>query len=189
MKRQSFLDLFAVFTVALVYLVTQWYVYLYPAYDSGTFLVGAITPLVATVLVPMALRRRILFYAFLAYFWALVEDGPVYLDSVFTWPEVTRFNPAAPHFFLEALYHLLTALFLILTIREAAKGRSLRPLRAGGVDLLTIAAFGLAYFQNIPIGSIQAFVETQWYQLDIAEHLLSVLTLFFAIKLAQGAPA
>lgn len=189
MERQSFFDLLAVFLIAIIYLATQLYVFLFPAYDLTTFLAGAVVPLVASFLISVGKGSKILLYASLAYFWALVDDAPVYLDSVLTWPEVTRFNPAAPHLFLELVYHLLTAAFLVLTIREAIGGKAIRQSRKGEVVLLTVAAFGLAYFQNIPIYSVQAIVETQWYQLDLIEHLLSVFALYLAVRVSGNGSA
>ena len=185
MKKGLFAGILSVGAIILTYFFTQWYVYLFPSYDYSTFLVGAVVPMTVTLSLPLALRNRVLLYASLAYFWALVDDGPVFLDSVFTWPEVTRFHPAAPHLFLEVLYHLLTAAFLVLAIREAAKGVMTSTPRTGGVLLLTTCAFVLAYAQNLPIGAIQTIVETQWFQLDIVEHVLSGSLLALAIYEAR----
>ncbi len=175
----------AVGTITLTYVLTQWYVYLFPSYDASTFAVGALLPLFVSLLLPLLTRNRVLLYVFLAYFWALVEDGPVYLDSLYTWPEVTRFHPAEPHIILEVVYHVLTALFLVLAVLQVRKGAKLSAFRSAGCVVLVGAAFVLAYAQNIPLGFIQDTVETQWFQLDVVEHVLSALATLAALLLAK----
>ena len=166
--------------VALSYVLTQYWVYLYSRYDLDTLLVGAVVPLVLSLSLPLYSRNRVLLFVFLAYFWSLVEDGPVFLDSVFTWPEVTS---APPHLLLEVLYHLLTAAFLVLAIREAMKGGPSPTPKKIAIGLLTASAFVLAYAQNIPLDAVQGLVLGQWYSVDAAEHLLSALLLFLALRL------
>jgi hypothetical protein len=172
--------------ISLVYVLTQAYVYYFPSYDYSTFLVGAAIPFLASVSLPIVARRKVLLLASVGFYWSLVEDGPVYLDSVFTWPEVTRFNPAAPHLFLEVLYHVLTAVFFILALREAGRGIALERRELIAVTLLTFCAFVSAYAQNIPLSEIQNFVEMNWFLLDFIEHLLSAILLFVAIKVVIG---
>ena len=186
MRKAALVGVVSIGAVSLVYVVTQWYVYLFPSYDLSTLVIGAVIPLAASVLLALATGNRILLYSFLAYFWALVDDGPVFLDSVFTWPEVTRFHPAAPHLFLEVLYHLLTAVFLVLAVREAAKGETRSTARTVGALILTASAFVLAYAQNIPVTAIQEVVESQWYQLDVIEHISSGSLLVLAMVEARG---
>jgi len=186
LRKATLVGVVSIGAVPLVYVVTQWYVYLFPSYDLSTFVIGAVVPFAVSVLLALAAGNRILLYTFLAYFWALVDDGPVFLDSVLTWPEVTRFHPASPHVFLEVLYHLLTAAFLVLAVREAAKGAPKRAPQVVIVSFLTLSAFVLAYAQNIPLNVIQATVEDEWYQLDIFEHILSAFLLFLAITWMRG---
>lgn len=176
----------AVCSVSLIYVLTQLYVYIFPAYDVGTLAVGAMVPLFASILIAYVLQSRVLLYALLAYFWALVEDAPVYLDSVFTWPEVTRFHPATPHLFLEVLYHSLTALFLLLAVKEARRGAKMSLGRKALAGSLLAGGFVLAYAQNIPVAPIQDIVESQWYQLDLLEHLASGTLTIVGLLLASG---
>lgn len=168
--------------VALCYVLTQYYVYLHSRYDLSVLLVGAVVPLALSVVLPLYSRNRTLLFVFLAYYWSLVEDGPVFLDSVFTWPEVTS---APPHLLLEVLYHLLTAAFLVLAVREWMKGRPGSASKTVVIGLLIAAAFVLAYAQNIPLGPIQSVVLGQWYALDVAEHVFSALVLLLALGLSS----
>ena len=177
-------DLIAVGSITLTYVVTQVYVFEYPNYDITTFVVGAALPFLVAVALPMFARNRILLYASLAFYWALVDDGPVFLDSVFTWPEVTRFHPAAPHLFLEVLYHLLTAVFLFLAIRKAMAGGQTNARKIVAISFLAVVTFVLAYLQNVPFGLVQDVVEHQWYQLDVTEHLLSVFVFYLTVRFA-----
>ena len=171
--------------IAVVYVLTQAFVFLFPSYDLVTFAVGAGIPFLASLLLPLSIGNRVMLYASLGYFWALVDDAPVYLDSVITWPEVTRFHPAGPHIFLEILYHLLTAIFLFLGLREAVKGRATNTMKLAASSAMVALAFVLAYAQNLPFDSIQAIVENNWYQLDFVEHLSSALLYLAALKVAM----
>jgi hypothetical protein len=175
----------AVVAASLALLLSQLYVFVNPAYDISTFIVGVAFPLLFGSIIFIVTQQRILPFAFLAYFWSIVDDSPVSFDAVFTWPEVTRFHPAAPHLFMEVLLHLLTLVFLYLTIRQALRGTKLTAAKAVKVSLLTLVAFVLSYAQNIPIASIQAFVENGWYQIDVLEHGASLIFLYLAIREAR----
>ena len=166
----------------LTYVFTQLYVAIYPNYDAGTFVVGAVIPLAVTVALPLARKNRVMLYAFLAYFWALVDDGPVNLDSVFTWPEVTT---APPHLLLEILYHALTLTFAILAVVEAGRGTARGKGRLALISALVAVAFVLSYAQNLPIYEMQYLAEYGWYQLDLVEHALSALVLYLAITVSK----
>jgi len=123
---------------------------------------------------------RIAFFAFMGYFWSLVDDAPVYFDSVSTWPEVTS---GLQHTLTEVILHLLTAAFMYLAIREAIGGRGIASFRkALQVSVLTAAAFWAAYFQNTPLEFVQAVARNAWYPLDFVEHVASVGLLYFAIR-------
>lgn len=125
---------------------------------------------------------RLLFFAFMAYFWSLIDDGPVGFDSVFTWPEVTS---GLQHTFLEILLHALTLGFMYLAIREALKGTGLASGGRVKVSLLVLAAFWASYAQNTPLSWVQALTASNWYALDAVEHTVSVA--FFALAIRQCA--
>lgn len=174
----------ALAVTVLVLIVCQVYVGYVQVFDAWAFLIGVGLPLsVGSILVAFTGQRALLL-AYLGLFWSVVEDGPVYLDSIFTWPEVTRFHPALPHYSLEVLFHLLTLVLVLLSIREVVAGARPPSEKALSAYLLGFAAFVLAYAQNIPLDSIQSVVEGSWYQLDIVEHLASVLVFSVALLLA-----
>ncbi len=166
-------------------MVSFWYVFQSQAFDITTLLGGVVLPLVFGSAVLIVTKQRIAIFAFLAFFWSLIDDAPVNFDSVLTWPEVTRVHPAGPHLFMEALLHVLTAVFLCLALREALKGTSLTREKVFGVALLTAAAFVLSYAQNLPLADLSTIVEQDWYQLDLAEHLASIALLYIAVRLAM----
>ena len=186
--RRFAYDLTAVLAASLVLLACMFYVSLYPNFDVGTLVVGVVIPLTFGSVVLAARKNWVLLFAFLAYFWSLVEDGPVFFDSVFTWPEVTRFHPAGPHIFMEVLVHLATIAFLYLAIKEAAKGRRLTASKVATVSILVMLAFILSYAQNIPLAAIQAMVSWNWYALDLLEHIASLGFFYFALTEAQKSP-
>jgi hypothetical protein len=173
--------------VALVVILSQFFVLANPAYDTSTLLVGVLIPLVLGCGAFALNKDRVLLFAFVAFFWSLVDDAPVYFDSVYTWPEVTRFHPAIPHLLLEVLLHVVTAAFLVLALRESSKGRKLTTLRLFAVGTVAVAVFVLSYAQNIPLGPVQAFVEDNWYLLDIVEHLLALVLFGLAVVIIHGA--
>ena len=175
-------DVLAVSVTSLAVILSQYYVFEVPAYDFTSFLAGVAFPTLFGFLIFLAIRRRILLFAFLAYIWSIVDDAPVYFDSVLTWPEVTRFHPAEPHIFLEVLLHILTGVFLYLTIRESLKGTYISNIKILKVFILTSTAFVLSYAQNIPLSIFQTFVETGWYQLDAIEHVASIMFLILAVR-------
>ena len=151
-------------------------------YDATTLIVSVVTPLVFGSAIFSLRKNRILVFSFLAYIWAVVDDAPVFFDSVLTWPEVTAFHPFLSRLEMNVVIHVLTLLFLYLAIRESLKGTGIGVLEAPGVVVLAFVAFVLAYAQNIPLYAVQAIVETSWYQFDFAEKLLSILFLYFAFR-------
>ncbi len=175
----------AIAAASLGVVVSLWYVYQNQAFDVTTLLGGVVLPLVFGSAVLLVARERIALFAFLAYFWSLIDDAPVNFDSVLTWPEVTRAHPAGPHIFMEVLLHVLTIVFLCLALREALKGTSFTKERVFNVSLLTAAAFVLSYAQNLPLDALRTIVEQDWYQLDLAEHLASIILLYIAVRLAM----
>jgi len=175
----------AIAAASLGVVVSFWYVFQNQAFDITTLLGGVALPLVFGSAALLVTKQRIALFAFLAYFWSLIDDAPVNFDSVLTWPEVTRVHPAAPHLFMEALLHVLTVVFLCLAMREALKGTSVTREKAFGVSIFTAAAFVLSYAQNLPLGGLGTTVEQGWYQFDLTEHLASIILLYIAVRLAM----
>jgi hypothetical protein len=185
-RRAALFDLLAILAASLVAVACLLYAQVTGTYDATTFMVSVVLPLVLGSVILSVRKERVLLFAFLAYFWAVVDDAPVYFDSILTWPEVTRFHPFLPRLFMNVVIHALTALFLYLTIRESLKGRSVRLRDALGVIILASVAFVLAYAQNIPLAPIQSAVETSWYPFDFAEKLVSIFFLCLAVREVTG---
>jgi hypothetical protein len=190
--RAALYDILAVAAVSTIVLVGMLYAEVVYVFDLTTLLVSVVIPLVAGTAIFVARKNRILLFAFLSLFWALVDDRPVFFDSVLTWPEVTRFHPFLPRLFMNIVIHGLTVLFLYLMIRESMKGSAVRLRNASGVIFLAAVAFILAYAQNIPLAAVQNVVEAgsnpaSWYPFDIATKSASVfficLTIWQATRL------
>jgi uncharacterized membrane protein len=164
-----------------VLVATEVYAGYNQTFDYSTFLIGVVTPLASGCILFSRRCDRFLLFAFLGYFWSVVEDAPVYFDSVLTWPEVTRFHPILPHLTLEVIVHLATFGFMFLSVREVSGGKIKPGRRALWIYLLLTFAFILAYAQNIPLGAVQSIVESSWYQLDVFEHLGSVVVFGLAL--------
>lgn len=122
----------------------------------------------------------LLFFGFMAYFWSLVDDGPVDFDSVLTWPEVTG---GAQHLFLEVLLHALTLAFLLLAVRKALAGARPRGREGALLPLLVLASFWASYFQNTPAGWVQELATSNWYALDAVEHVVSLACFCLAVRM------
>lgn len=183
--RTALYDLLAIVAASLVVVAGMLYAAVTGTYDASTFLVSVLLPLVLGSAFLSVRKERIALFAFLAYFWAVVDDGPVFFDSVLTWPEVTRFHPFLPRLFMNIVIHALTALFLYLGVRESMKGTSVSLRKAPKVIILTSAAFVVAYAQNIPLTAIQNVVDTSWYAFDITEKSVSIFLFCVAIWLAM----
>jgi hypothetical protein len=183
--RTALYDLLAIVAASLVVVAGMLYAAVTGTYDATTFLVSVLLPLVLGSAFLSVRKERIALFAFLAYFWAVVDDGPVFFDSVLTWPEVTRFHPFLPRLFMNIVIHALTALFLYLAVRESMKGTSVSLRKAPKVIILTSAAFVVAYAQNIPLTAIQNVVDTSWYAFDITEKSVSIFLFCAAIWLAM----
>jgi len=184
--RATLYDLLAVIATTLIVVAGLLYAYVVYVFDATTFLVSVASPIVFGSAILSVRKRRILLFAFLAYIWAVIDDAPIFFDSVLTWPEVTRFHPFLPRLYMNIVIHSLTLFFLYLTIRESMKGRAPTRPKIFVVAVLTFIAFVLAYAQNIPLAMIQNTVQNSWYQFDIAEKLSSMVFLYFAIRLAKG---
>jgi len=129
---------------------------------------------------------RIVFYAFVAYFWSIVDDSPVDFDSVHIWPQVPS---GLQHPLTEVLLHVLTAAFMCLVIRQALAGRGVAPLHnALQASILTLAAFWASYFQNTPLEVVQSLAQNAWYPLDFVEHAMSVALLYLAVRACGSSP-
>lgn len=161
------------------------YAYQVYTFDLTTLEYSVILPLCLGSLVLALTRERILLYAFLAYIWAVLDDMPVFFDSVLTWPEVTRFHPFLPRLFMNIVIHALTLLFMWLAIREALKGKMVDRTRLYEIVFLALIAFILAYAQNIPLGVVQNLVQNSWYPFDLAEKLLSIAFFTLAIYMSR----
>lgn len=185
MVKLSYVGLLKIIAAFLITLLSLYYVYVNPAYDLGTFIVGVALPLLLGSILLLAGNHRLLLFVFIAYFWSLVDDAPVNFDSVLTWPEVSRYNPVFPHYLMEVILHVLTLSFLYLVVHESLKGKVLSISEQVEVGLLTLVAFGLSYAQNIPLTVIQRIVADRWYQLDLVEHVVSSLALFLALRIAM----
>jgi hypothetical protein len=169
-----------------VLVATEVYVGYNQTFDFSTFLFGVAIPLAVGYALFRRRDDRFLLFAFLGYLCSVVDDAPVNFDSIFTWPEVTRFNPVLPHLTLELLLHLATLGFMFLSVREVSGGAL--GLRTGrlGIYLLITIAFLLSYFQNIPLHSVQSIARSSWYQLDITEHIASVMVFGIALISARN---
>jgi hypothetical protein len=184
--RATFYDFLAVLAASLIVIAGLLYAEVTGVYDSTTFLVSVALPLILGSAILLVRKNLTLLFAFLAYFWTVIDDRPVFFDSILTWPEVTRFHPFLPRLFMNIVIHALTALFLYLAIRESMKVTSVRIRNALGVIILTSAAFVLAYAQNIPLDAIQSVVETSWYPFDLAEKLASIVFFYLAVRQAMN---
>jgi hypothetical protein len=169
--------LLRVLLTSAVLILSLYFVYLYQNYDIWALIVGVILPLGSGIFLLWRIPFRTALFSFLAFYWSLVDDAPVYFDSVFTWPEVTRYHPFIPHFTLEVALHLLTA----LSFYGAIKSRypDVRWSSTQGIPMLILVLFItiLCYLQNMPILSIQILAQKDWYLLDLEEHL-AALTVF-----------
>jgi hypothetical protein len=183
--RSTLLDLLAVLATILVVLGGLLYAAVVRTYDATTLVASVVLPLVFGSSIFSVRKNRILLFAFLAYIWAVVDDAPVFFDSVLTWPVVTRFHPFLPRLEMNIVIHVLTLLFLYLAIRESLKGAGVSIWEAPGVAVLGLVAFVLAYAQNIPLGIIQRIVRTSWYPLDFTEKIVSIFFLYLAIREAE----
>jgi len=168
-----------------ILILGQFFVYIYPTYDITTLAVGVLVPLFVGVVLLGFTKQPVLLLAYLAYFWSIIDDAPVYFDSVFTWPEVTRFNPALPHYTLEILLHAGTLAFMVLSFRQSAGRNGIVFKTTAASYALLVGAFVLAYAQNIPVNQIQTIVDSSWYLLDGVEHLGSVFLFALALWLAS----
>lgn len=150
-------------------------------FDYTTFMIGVAIPLASAYVLLHRRSDRFLLFAFLGYFWSVVDDAPVYFDSVFTWPEVTRFHPILPHYTLEVILHLATLGFMYLSLCEISASRIKLSRRTLRIYSLLGLAFLLSYAQNIPLDAVQSIVGSSWYRLDIFEHLGSVAVFSLAL--------
>jgi len=178
-------DFLAIIAASLVVVAGMLYTVVAGTYDATTFLVSVLLPLVLGSAFLLVRKERIALFAFLAYFWAVVDDGPVFFDSVLTWPEVTRFHPFLPRLFMNIVIHALTVLFLYLAIRESTKGTGASLRKSPRVIILTSAAVVAAYAQNIPLTAVQNVVDASWYAFDITEKSVSIFLFCMALWLAM----
>ena len=150
--RAALYDLLAVLAVSLVMVACVIYAEERYLYDVRTLLLCIVAPLVFGVAILSLRRDRTLLFGFLALFWAVIDDRPIFFDSILTWPEVTRFHPFLPRLFMNIVIHTLTIVFLYLTIRESMKGSGVRLSKAPRVIILASVAFVFAYAREHPSG-------------------------------------
>ena len=183
--RAALYDILAVLAASLVVVACLVWAEWYGVFDSTMFLVGVVVPVVLGSAIIGVRRDRVLLFAFLAYIWAVLTDAPVFLDSLLTWPQVTRFHPFLPRVFMNIVLHGLTAVFMYLAIREAMKGKNSSLRNAPLVVILAVVAFVLAYAQNIPLDVIQNAVTAAWFPFDVAEKLSSIFVFYLALREAS----
>jgi hypothetical protein len=184
-RKAALYDLLALLAASLVVVACLVWAEWYGVFDWIMFLVGVVVPIVLGSAIISVRRDRILLFAFLAYIWAVLTDAPVFLDSLLTWPQVTRFHPFIPRLFMNIVLHGLTAAFMYLAIRETMKGKNSSLRNAPLVVILAVVAFGLAYAQNIPLDVIQNAVMAAWFPFDIAEKLSSIFVFYLALREAS----
>lgn len=197
----------ALIIVSISVIVPQIYLALNPQVhlNMTIFVETVVIPIVLATTLFLGMKMRIVWLAFMAYIWAVTDDAPVYLDSIFTWPEVTS---GFQHFFLEVLFHLLTLFFISLTVGEAFRQRKKRildeesfksvshdssmPARSKSnvmlIMIFALIAFVTSYAQNLPISSLESISGFVWYRLDIVEHIISIALLYLAVRLILTTP-
>jgi len=185
-KRSVVYDFLAVLSSCIVVYYSLMYAYVVYTFDIKTLFVSVVLPVCFGTVILSLRKEKIYLYAFLAYIWAVVDDAPVYFDSVLTWPEVTRFHPFLPRLLMNIVLHALTLTFLYLTVRESFKGRVKSRAKVYEVGILAFMAFILAYAQNIPLAIVQNFEVSSWYTLDVLEKLASLVFLCLAIREARA---
>ena len=177
-------DVAAIVTVVVVVVAPQYYLACTQVNEDWTsFVIAVALPGIMGAGIFIAARRKVLLYGFLAYLWSVTDDNPVNLDSVFTWPEVTT---GLHHISMEILLHALTAVFLILALRESLRNAKPSGTRLLSISLMAGAAFVLASVSVIPLGALQAAISTRWYEIDILGHLISLFFFYAAIRLATA---
>ena len=194
MAEPKIYDILAVSAAAAVVVTAVTYAEIVYTYDLTTFIVSVVSPVVVGSFF-IALRNRKMLYAYLAFIWAVLDDRPIFFDSILTWPEVTRFHPFLPRLFMNIVIHGLTLVFLYLSVREASKGSNVSFWRSPRVLIPAVIFLVLAYAQNIPLSIVQDMVQAgsnpaTWYPFDIATKLSSLLflyvTLWEALRLRKG---
>ncbi len=177
-------QLLGIAAVGLGTLIPQIYLASNPqiSLDWSWFVLAVALPLVLAAAIFAALRSWTILFSFLALLWAVTDDAPVNLDSIYTWPEVTRVHPVAPHLIMEVVLHVLTVAFLVLAVRSASRGRRTAGRRTIVVWTLAFFAFVASYVQNIPLALVQQVVASSWYELDIVEHALAVALIYLAVR-------
>jgi hypothetical protein len=150
-------------------------------YDASVLVFGVLAPLLAGCALLLATDQPVVLLSFLGFFWSVVDDGPIFFDSVLTWPQVTGSHPYLPHLSLEIILHVLTLVFLLASIWLSLKHSRTKGRRAYLAYSLALLAFLISYGQNTPLSWIQAFVERSWYLLDVLERLGSLVVFSIAL--------
>jgi hypothetical protein len=180
------IDLLAVLATSAVVVSATAYAEIVYVYDLTTLVLCVIVPIVLGSLFMYATKSRIMFYAFLGFIWAALDDRPIFFDSVLTWPEVTRFHPLLPRLLMNIVIHGLTVVFYYLALREATRDNKVGLFRSPEPLILAAISCVAAYAQNIPIAFIQNIVQagtnpSSWYPFDFVTKLIGVLFLYLAL--------
>ena len=85
--RAALYGILAVVVASMVVVVGLLYAEVVYVFDATTLLVSVVLPLTLGSAIFLLRRNRTLLFAFLAFFWTVVDDRPVYFDSVLTWPK------------------------------------------------------------------------------------------------------
>lgn len=173
MRRGRPLDVVALLFVSFLVIVPQYYLATVQPDLSWVYFAWAVAlPAGVASAVFLALGRREYLFFFFAFLWSVTDDNPVNLDSVYTWPEVTS---GLHHTIMEVILHALTLVFLYLAVKETARtARKSTLSRPWTVWTLVLATFVVASVSILPLPSLQAEIATNWYEIDIAAHVLAL---------------
>jgi len=185
--RTKVYDILSVLAATTLVVVAVAYAEIVYTYDLTTLVVCVILPVILGSIFISFTKSRIVLFAYLAIIWAVLDDRPIYFDSVLTWPEVTRFNPLLPRLFMNVIIHALTVIFLYLSLREATRGKESGFWHSPRVLLPAVIFLVLTYAQNIPLSIVQDAVQAgtnpaSWYPFDVSTKLLALLFLYIALR-------
>jgi hypothetical protein len=117
---------------------------------------------------------KVLSWGFLAYFWSLINDAPLNVDSVLG---------MSGYLFMEVLLNLLSLLCFWLAAREGAKGGADSRL-SSRVLLWTLLAFLWSSADDIPLVAfwLEPLRSGFWYPFDVAIHAVSLIFFYLAVR-------
>ena len=156
-------------------------------YGLSILVLGVVMPLAAACVLLMVTDQRAVLLAYIGLFWSIVDDAPIFFDSVLTWPQVTRFHPYLPHLALEVALHLATLGFLVAAaVVAGSSGRRALYRRPLPIFFAFVSSI-FAYSQNLPFPEVQDFITApqSWYELDILEHIAALAFISLALYIAH----